>query len=66
MVLSDSGRGIAIETFTQSTPVPSAIVALAKEDSPADYQLSSTGFAITVGHLMARNLHVCNCFFFFF
>lgn len=58
IVLSDSGRGIVLETFTQSTPVPSAIVALAREDTPADYPLSSTGFAITVGHLMARNLHV--------
>ncbi|XP_075216145.1 protein PRRC1-A-like [Lycorma delicatula] len=58
LVLSDAERGLVLETFTQMTPVPSSIVTLAQDDTPDDYPLSSTGFSITVGGLMASNLHV--------
>lgn len=59
IVLSDVSRGLSLEIITQFTPVPSAIVSLAQEDTPSDYPLIDTGFAVTIGSLMASNLHVC-------
>lgn len=40
------------------TPVPSHIVALAKEATPQDYPLKSSGLAVTIGSLIAENLQV--------
>uniref|UniRef100_A0A1B6MA66 Non-canonical purine NTP phosphatase/PRRC1 domain-containing protein n=1 Tax=Graphocephala atropunctata TaxID=36148 RepID=A0A1B6MA66_9HEMI len=58
IVLSDIVRGLTLESFTQMTPVPSAIVAMAQEETPADYVTSAQGFKIPIGSLMASNLHV--------
>uniref|UniRef100_A0A1B6IYQ8 Uncharacterized protein n=1 Tax=Homalodisca liturata TaxID=320908 RepID=A0A1B6IYQ8_9HEMI len=58
IVLSDIVRGLTLESFTQMTPVPSAIVAMAQEETPADYLTSAQGFKIPIGSLMASNLHV--------
>lgn len=58
LVLSDIERGLALDTYTQMTPVPNYIVTLAEDDTPGDYPLRSTGYAITIGSLMASNLHV--------
>ncbi|KAK3933355.1 Protein PRRC1 [Frankliniella fusca] len=58
LILSDPARGITLETFTQLTPVPAAVVALAQEDTPAEYPLRWSGLSVTVGSIMANNLQV--------
>lgn len=58
LVLSDPARGITLETFTQLTPVPAAVVALAQEDTPAEYPLRWSGLSVTIGSIMANNLQV--------
>jgi len=58
LVLSDITRGVTLESFTQMTPVPTAIVAMAQEETPEDEQKSSMGLKIPIGSLMASNLHV--------
>ncbi|XP_054277994.1 protein PRRC1-like [Macrosteles quadrilineatus] len=58
LVLSDIGRGVALESFTQMTPVPTAIVTMAQEETSEDEQKTSMGFKIPIGSLMASNLHV--------
>ncbi|XP_022186515.2 protein PRRC1 [Nilaparvata lugens] len=58
IVLSDSSNGIVVETFSQMTPIPSSIVTLAQDDTPADYQHKAAGFAVDIATIMASNLHV--------
>lgn len=58
VVLSDITRGVSLESFTQMTPVPAAIVMMAQEETPPEYLASTKGFKIPVGSLMASNLHV--------
>lgn len=40
------------------TPIPISVITSIKEDTPADYKLLTTGFAVTVGNVMANNLKV--------
>ncbi|KAE8746315.1 hypothetical protein FOCC_FOCC006987 [Frankliniella occidentalis] len=58
LILSDPAREITLETFTQLTPVPAAVVSLAQEDTPAEYPLRWSGLSVTVGSIMANNLQV--------
>lgn len=58
LMLKDPGREVDLHTFTQLTPVPAAVVALAQEDTPNDYHLRWSGLAVTIGSLMASNLQV--------
>lgn len=58
LVLSDSSGGIVVETFGQMTPIPSSIVTLAQDDTPADYQHRGAGLASDIASIMASNLHV--------
>ncbi|KAK7792707.1 hypothetical protein R5R35_007522 [Gryllus longicercus] len=58
LLLSDPGQALELSTFTQGTPVPAPIVALAREATPADYPLKASGLATTVGSLMGQNLQV--------
>ncbi|KAJ9573833.1 hypothetical protein L9F63_008785, partial [Diploptera punctata] len=58
LLLKDPGREINLQTFTQLTPVPAPVVALAQEDTPNDYPLRWSGLSVTIGSLMARNLQV--------
>jgi len=51
-------RNIDLEVYTQSVPVPAAIVGLISDDTPKDYEHISTGFSIPVAHFMASNLKV--------
>ncbi|GLH10416.1 Protein PRRC1 [Gryllus bimaculatus] len=55
---NDPGQALELSTFTQGTPVPAPIVALAHEATPADYPLKASGLATTVGSLMGQNLQV--------
>lgn len=58
LILNDPRRQITLQTFTQMTPVPASVVALAQEDTPNDYPLKWSGYAVTIGSLMAQNLQV--------
>ncbi|GJQ80805.1 hypothetical protein Trydic_g9395 [Trypoxylus dichotomus] len=58
LILSDPIKQINLQTFTQMTPVPAAIVTLAQEDTPQEYPLRWSGLEVTIGSLMANNLHV--------
>ncbi|XP_055594224.1 protein PRRC1-like [Uranotaenia lowii] len=57
IVLFDYAKNILLKTVTQMTPVPQPVVASIRADTPEDYQLKDTGFAITVGSVMAKNLN---------
>ncbi|XP_065167297.1 protein PRRC1-like [Atheta coriaria] len=60
LILNDPIKQINLQIFTQMTPVPAEIVALAQEDTPADYPLRWSGLSVTIGSLMGSNLHVPN------
>lgn len=58
LILKDPVRQITLQTFTQMTPVPTAVVSLAQEDTPLDYPLKWSGHSVTIGSLMGKNLGV--------
>ncbi|CAH0392534.1 unnamed protein product [Bemisia tabaci] len=58
VMLNELDKGINLETYTEFTPLPLDIVSVAKDDTPQDYEHLSTGFAVTIGSLMANNLQV--------
>ncbi|KAF5269818.1 hypothetical protein FQR65_LT05864 [Abscondita terminalis] len=58
LILKDPVRQITLQTFTQMTPVPTAVVTLAQEDTPSDYPFKWSGYSVTIGGLMAKNLGV--------
>ncbi|XP_065079011.1 protein PRRC1-like [Ochlerotatus camptorhynchus] len=57
IVLFDYAKNILLKTVTQMTPIPLPIVTSIRADTPEDYELKDTGFAITVGSVMAKNLN---------
>lgn len=57
IVLFDYAKSILLKTVTQMTPVPLPVVASIQADTPENYQLKDTGFAITIGSVMAKNLN---------
>ncbi|XP_053676186.1 protein PRRC1-like [Anopheles nili] len=57
IVLFDYAKNILLKTVTQMTPIPLPVITALQADTPADYLLKDTGFAITVGSIMARNLN---------
>ncbi|XP_046823627.1 protein PRRC1-B-like isoform X1 [Vespa crabro] len=58
ILLNDPKHNVNLQTFTQMTPVPSQIVALAQEGTPEGYPLKWSGLSVTVGSLMANSLQV--------
>lgn len=58
ILLNDPKRNVNLQSFTQMTPVPSQIVAMAEEGTPEDYPLKWSGLSVTVGSLMANSLQV--------
>ncbi|XP_018334319.1 protein PRRC1 [Agrilus planipennis] len=58
VLLKDPIRQLSLHTYTQMTPIPSEIVALAQESTPQDYPLRETGLSVTIGSIMAENLGV--------
>lgn len=58
ILLNDPKHNVNLQTFTQMTPVPSQIVALAQQATPEDYPLKWSGLSVTVGSLMANSLQV--------
>ncbi|XP_058818808.1 protein PRRC1-like [Topomyia yanbarensis] len=57
IVLFDYAKNILLKTVTQMTPIPLPVVASIQADTSEDYQLKDTGFAVTVGSVMAKNLN---------
>ncbi|XP_017883571.1 protein PRRC1-like isoform X2 [Ceratina calcarata] len=58
ILLNDPKRNVNLQSFTQMTPVPSQIVAMAQEGTAEDYPLKWSGLSVTVGSLMASSLQV--------
>ncbi len=56
MSLSDPANGIHLQTFTQATPLPTEYVERAQDQTPADYNLSWSGLAVTVGQVIKQQL----------
>lgn len=57
IVLFDYAKNILIKTVTQMTPIPLPIVTSIRADTPENYDLKDTGFAVTIGSVMAKNLN---------
>ncbi|XP_062547763.1 protein PRRC1-like [Armigeres subalbatus] len=57
IVLFDYAKNILLKTVTQMTPIPFPIVTSIQADTPGDYELKDTGFAVTIGSIMAKNLN---------
>ncbi|XP_052896143.1 protein PRRC1-like [Anopheles moucheti] len=57
IVLFDYAKNILLKTITQMTPIPLAVITALQADTSEDYMLKDTGFAATVGSVMARNLN---------
>uniref|UniRef100_A0A182VUF7 NTPase_I-T domain-containing protein n=1 Tax=Anopheles minimus TaxID=112268 RepID=A0A182VUF7_9DIPT len=57
IVLFDYAKNILLKTVTQMTPIPLPVITALQADTPEDYMLKDTGFAVTVGSVMARNLN---------
>ncbi|XP_055542127.1 protein PRRC1-like [Wyeomyia smithii] len=57
IVLFDYAKNILLKSVTQMTPVPLPVIASIQADTLEDYQLRDTGFAVTVGSVMAKNLN---------
>uniref|UniRef100_A0A182KBQ2 NTPase_I-T domain-containing protein n=1 Tax=Anopheles christyi TaxID=43041 RepID=A0A182KBQ2_9DIPT len=66
IVLFDYAKNILLKTVTQMTPIPLPVIAALQADTPEDYVLKDTGFATTVGSVMARNLNVSRALSIFF
>ncbi|XP_055643809.1 protein PRRC1-like [Toxorhynchites rutilus septentrionalis] len=58
IVLYDYAKNILLKTVTQMTPVPLQIITSIRADTPEDYLFKETGFAVTIGSVMAKNLNV--------
>lgn len=58
LMLSDPIRNITLKSFTQMTYIPLQIITSLQGDTPQDYEKRDTGFALTVGAAMSRNLDV--------
>lgn len=58
ILLFDYAKNILLKTVTQMTPIPLPIIASMRADTPEDYELKDTGFAVTIGSVMAKNLNV--------
>ncbi|XP_066271954.1 protein PRRC1-A-like [Branchiostoma lanceolatum] len=54
VVLQDPLNGVALETFTQATPVPPEAVTRAQDETPPDYNLRWSGLAVTCGEAIER------------
>lgn len=56
VLLDDNLKECQLETYTQMVPVPTGIVQIAETETPSDYAHKSTGYSVTIGSLMAKNL----------
>lgn len=58
VMVSDLENNIDLKTVTQLTPIPVSVITTIKAETPGDYELISSGYAVTVGQVMANNLRV--------
>ncbi|KAL1462828.1 hypothetical protein WDU94_014635 [Cyamophila willieti] len=56
LVLDDNVKECQLETYSQMIPIPSGIIEIAQTDTPSDYEHKGTGYSVTIGSLMAKNL----------
>lgn len=56
VIVEDPVHGIHLETFTQATPIPLEFVQQAQSLTPQDYNLRWSGFSVTVGEVLEKNL----------
>jgi hypothetical protein len=52
VVLSDPLNSIELHLFSQAIPVPIEYVHQARDRTPADYPLKSSGYTVTVGEII--------------
>lgn len=57
-MLQDQSSGIHLQVYTEAIPVSSQYVTLAKDQTPLDYPLGWSGYAITIGQIMGPALGV--------
>ena len=57
-MLQDQSSGIHLQVYTEAIPVSSQYVTLAKDQTPADYPLGWSGYAVTIGQIMGPALGV--------
>merc|ERR1712032_525980 len=60
LLLTDPARKISLQAFTQPTPVDARFVAKLKDGTPSDYPKQWSGFAVTIGSVMAEELGVAH------
>merc|ERR1712080_474241 len=58
LVLSDPGRGIHLQAYSQPTTLEARYVSLLKENTPDTYPRQWSGFAVPIGSVMAEELGV--------
>jgi len=58
LLLDDPGQDILLQTYTQVTPIPPDYVSQARGQTPVDYPLKATGFAVTIGQIASQHLQV--------
>lgn len=58
LLLTDPRRNLTLKTVTQMTAIPLSVITAIREDTPKEYQFQDTGFAVTIGQVMANNLGV--------
>lgn len=60
LLLQDQSSGITVHVYTEAIPVSSQCVTLAKDQTPPDYPLGWSGYAVTIGQIMGQSLGVHN------
>lgn len=58
LYLQDQNSGLNLQVYTEAIPVSSQYVAIAKDQTPADYPLGWSGYAVTIGQIMGPALGV--------
>jgi len=58
LVLTDPARGISLQAYSQPTTLEARYIALLKEGTPQNYPKQWSGFAVTIGSVMAEELNV--------
>lgn len=58
LLLRDPRSGITLQVYTEAIPILSHYVMQAKEQTPPDYPLGWSGYAVTIGQIMGSALGV--------
>lgn len=58
LLLQDQTSGITLQVYTEAIPVSSQYITLAKDQTPPNYPLAWSGYAVTIGQIMGPALGV--------